>query len=277
MKKEEKKREVTFNKDNHVDVRNEFITADYPEGIKAVDMKLLRFVISQCRRGDKEFFEYEFSAADIAKHLNMDKFNLYREAQDIAEKRLFNCNLRIGEDDDHDLIHLFRRCKYKDGVFVMRMDEEAADIFLNLSGSFTEIPIAPILMMKKKNSIRIYELICKKFMNHYPHADVATVVSISLEELRKVTETEGKRSYDYSGHLKDKILNPSIAEIEEAARWRILVKNLKRGKKIIGFELTVWGRDGYELMEECKREGKLPPRPKYGSDKMPGQLSLFDL
>lgn len=278
MKKDRERREVTFNEDNHVDVKNEFITADYPDGIKAADMKMLRFVISQCKRGDKEFFEYEFSAEDIARHMNIDKHNLYKEAQDMTEKRLFNCNLRIGTKDDHELIHLFKKCKYKDGMFTMRMDEEAARLFLNLRGNFTEIPIAPILAMKNKNSIRIYEMICQRFMSHYPYANNAMVVNISLEELRKVTETEGKKSYDHSGHLKNKILNPSLLEIESAASWKIIVKDLKRSRRIIGFELTVWDRNGYEVMERCKREGTLPPMPKYRNDDvLPGQMSLFDM
>lgn len=275
MKKKDEKREVSFNEDNHVDVKNEFITAEYPDGIKAADMKMLRFVISQCKRGDKEFFEYEFSAAEIAEYMNMDKFNLYREAKDMTEKRLFNCNLRIGTNDDHELIHLFRKCKYRNGVFTMRMDDEAASLFLSLRGNFTEIPIAPILAMRNKNSIRIYEMICQKFMSNYPYADCAKVIDISLEELRKVTETEGKKSYDHTGHLKNKVLTPSLAEIEEAAGWKIIVENKKRGRRITGFELTVWSRAGWEVIEKYKHEGKIPPRMV--QKELPGQMSIFDL
>ena len=73
MKNEIENRETTFSEVNHVDVKNEFITAEYPDGIKATDMKMLRFVISQCKRGDKQFYEYEFTASDIAKHMNVIK------------------------------------------------------------------------------------------------------------------------------------------------------------------------------------------------------------
>ena len=277
MKNEIENRETTFSEVNHVDVKNEFITAEYPDGIKATDMKMLRFVISQCKRGDKQFYEYEFTASDIAKHMNVDKFNLYREAQDMTEKRLFNCNLRIGTPEDHELIHLFKKCKYKDGTFIMRMDDEAAQLFLNLKGNFTEIPIAPILTMKNKNSIRIYELICQKFMSHYPYADNALSVNISLDELKKITETEGKKSYEHTGHLKNKILNPSLSEIGDTANWKIIVKDIKRSRKIIGFSLEIWDRTGYEVIEECKRNGTLPPRPKYkDDDNIPGQMSIYD-
>ncbi len=271
MEKEEKKREVAFDENNHVDVKNEFITAEYPDGMKATDMKMLRFVISQCKQGDKEFFEYEFSAADIAEYMGLDTHNLYREAAEMTEKRLFNCNLRIGTEKKHELIHLFSKCSYQDGIFTMRMDEQAARLFLNLRGNFTEIPIAPILSMRNKNSIRIYELICQKFMSEYPYADCARVIDISLEELRKVTETEGKKSYDQAGHLREKVLAPSLEEIEKAAEWKIIVKNKKRSRRIIGYELTVWSRNGWEVIEKYKREGKFPPKGE-----LPGQMSIMD-
>lgn len=272
--KEEEKREVDFREENHVDVRNDFITMEYPEGIKAADLKMIRFVISQCRKGDKEFFEYEFSAADMAKHMHMDKSNLYHDAMDMAEKRLFNCNLRKGTEKQHEIIHLFKKCTYNNGIFTMRMDDEAKELFLELRRNFTEIPIAPILLMRNKNSIRIYELICEKFMSHFPYANKCTSINISLDELLKVTEREAKKSYEQAGHVKERVLTPAIREIEEAADWKIIVTNLKRSRKVTGFNLEVWSRNGWEVMEQCKREGTLPPMPKYrngADDVFPGQ------
>lgn len=285
MKTEEQKREVSFSEDNHIDIKNKAIKGDYPEEIKAIDLKIMRFVMSQCKKGDQDFYEYEFSAADIAKFINADKHNLYKEAAKKAiEKRLFNCNLKVwekeedwGNEDDYELIHLFKKCKYKNGVFTMRMDDEAKSLFLNLSvkGNFTEIPIAPILEMKRKSSIRIYELICEKLMSCFPYADRHTTINISLEELRMVTDREEKKSYGQSGHVRERILKPAIEEIEEAANWKIIVNNIKHSRKIVGFELDVWTRHGYEIAEKHKREGTFPPQPKY-NDEVKGQGSLFD-
>ncbi len=272
---DKKKREVSFSEDNHVDVKNEFVTAQYPEGMKAADLKMLRFVISQCKKGDKEFFEYEFKAKDISEYFNMDKYNLYREAQDMTEKRLFNCNLSIGTEKKHRLIHLFRECRYEDGTFTMQMDDRAAELFLDLRGQFTEIPIAPILGMKNKNSIRIYEILCQKFMSKYPYSNKATNVTVSMDELREVTETTKLKSYDHTGHFKDKILNPSVQEIEKAADWKIITRDEKKGRKVIGFSFEVWSRSGWEVMEKYKREGEIPPILQR-MEEIKGQLNLED-
>lgn len=270
----EKKRKADYGEDNKVTVRNDFVKADYPTQMTATDLKLLRLVIAQCRKSDTEFYEYQFNAIDIAEQLGMDKSNLYREAQN-SVRRLFKCDLEVGTNEEYELLHIFKTAKYKSGVFTMQLSDEVEKLFLRLKKNFTNIPLLPILAMKSKNSIRVYELICQKFMSHYPYADHATVVNISLEELREVTETVKAKSYDHTGHLKNKILNPSLSEIETAADWKIIVKDLKRSRKIIGFELTVWDRNGYEVVEKCKREGTMPPRPKY-QDVLPGQMNIYD-
>ena len=267
----EKKRKASYNDNNKVTVRNDFIKASYPAKMTATDLKLLRLVIAQCRRADREFFEYEFRASDISERFQMDRDNLYREAH-AAVERLFSCNLKVGSVEDYRLLHIFKTASYKSGTFTMRLSDEVKELFLQLEKNFTNIPILPVLAMKGKNSIRIYELICQKFMSKYPYNRNAKVITISLEELRTVTDTLNKKSYEQVGHFKAKILIPSLEEIEAAADWKIEVKDLKRSRKVTGFELTVWDRYGYELVEKYKREGTIPPP----DDELPGQMSIFD-
>lgn len=270
----EKKRKANYSEDNKVTVRNDFVKADYPAKMTATDLKLLRLVIAQCRKSDTEFYEYQFSAVDVAEKFSMDKSNLYREAKE-SVRRLFKCDLEVGTEEEYELLHIFKTAKYKSGVFTMQLSDEVEKLFLRLKKNFTNIPLLPILAMKNKNSIRLYELICQKFMSHYPYADTAMVVNISLEELREVTGTVKAKSYDHISHLRNKLLNPALSEIEAAADWKIIVKDKKLSRRITGFELTVWDRNGYEVVERYKREGKLPPQPKY-HDELPGQMSIFD-
>ena len=148
------------------------------------------------------------------------------------------------------------------------------NLFLNLKSNFTNIPLEHIVLMKNKNSIRIYEVIRQKMMNHFPRADVYTVIEITAEEIREVTETVDKKSYNHVGHLKDRLLLPALAEIESATNWKIVCKDLKRGRKVFGFELEIWSSTGYAYIEMCKAEGKIPQIAR--DDQIPGQMSLFD-
>lgn len=273
----EKKREADYRPEAKLTVRNDFVTADYPIDITATDMKILRMVIAQCRKNDTEFMEYDFSAVDLAEKFNMDKSNLYRVARSCV-KRLFKCDLTVGDDKKFEMLHIFRTVKYEDGRFTMKLSEEVEKLFLQLNRDFTDMPLLPILSMRNKNSIRIYELICRKCMRQYPYADHATEITISTEELRKVTETSNTKSYDHTGHLKSRVLIPSITEIEKAASWKIFCNDLKKSRKVTGFCLEIWSRDGWEYIQDCKEKGILPNRGKYGNDdnQVPGQMSISD-
>lgn len=267
----EKKREPDYRPEVKLTVRNDFVTADYPIDITATDLKILRMVIAQCRKNDTEFMEYDFSAVDLAEKFNMDKSNLYRVAR-ACVKRLFKCDLTVGDDKKFEMLHIFRTVKYEDGRFTMRLSEEVEKLFLQLNRDFTNMPLLPILAMRNKNSIRIYELICQKCMGHYPFADHVTEITITTEELRKVTETLNTKSYDHVGHLKSRVLVPSIMEIEKSASWKIFCNDLKKSRKVIGFRLEIWNRNGWEYVEDCKRKGIIPKQ----NDQIKGQTSIFD-
>lgn len=269
----EEKRNVDYGENNKITALNDFIEAEYPAGITATDLKMMRFIISQCRKNDKSFYVYEFSVSDIAGRFHIDRDNMYRSAhQSIA--RLFNCNLKVGTEKEYELLHLFRTAKYKDGVFTMQLSEETDKLFLQLKRNFTSVPLLPVLAMKSKSSIRIFEAICEKLMGHMPYADNAVNAYISVEELRKVTETVNAKSYDHMSHFKRKVINPSVEEIERAANWKILVKNVKKSRTVIGINFEIWSRNGWEYIEDCKRKGILPKRGN--AEQLPGQMSLFD-
>lgn len=268
------KREADYRPEVKLTVRNDFVTADYPVDITAVDMKILRMVIAQCRKSDTEFLEYQFSASDLADKFNMEKSNLYRNAR-ASVRRLFKCDLTVGDDDHYEMLHIFRTVKYDSGQFTLRLSEEVEKLFLRLNRDFTNMPLLPILAMRNKNSIRIYELICQKCMGHYPYADNAVEMTLSTEELRKITETSKTKSYDHIGHFKSRIVTPSLAEIEEATRWKIICTDVKKSRKVIGFHLEVWSRVSYEYLQDCKRKGILPNRGNR-EEQLPGQMTISD-
>lgn len=270
------KREADYRPEIKLTVRNDFVTADYPEDITAVDMKILRMVIAQCRKNDTEFMEYEFSAADLADKFEMDRSNLYRVARSCV-KRLFKCDLTVGDDKKFEMLHIFRTVKYADGQFTMRLSEEMEKLFLQLNRDFTNMPLLPILSMRNKNSIRIYELICQKFMGNYPFADHAMEITLTTEEIRRVTETSKTKSYDHIGHFKSRVLIPSITEIENTADWKIIINDVKKSRRVIGFRLEVWSRNGWEYIEDCKRKGIIPNRGNRETEQqIPGQMNIYD-
>ena len=274
------KRETNYNPDNKMVVSNRYIHAVHPEKMNINAMKLFRLAITQCRMSDKGFYEYEFRIQDIAESFGIDADNLYRDVQENCKKMMQSLLYYGDGNPKHDWKYktIFDECSYnsKTGAVTVQLSDKMSDLFLQLKRDFTRIPVAAILMMKSKYAIRLYELICEKLNSQFPYADVATEIQISLEEARKVTATDKKKTYDKISNFKSKVLLPSIREIEENANWKIILTDLKYGRRVTGFNVVVWSRNGWEYIEDCKRKGILPNRGNATEEQLTGQMNIFD-
>ena len=282
------KRETNYNTEiNKVVVRNDFIEAIHPEKMDLKTMKLFRLVISQCRKVDKELYAYEFKITDLAKIIGVDSSNYYKDAQNMCIN-MMQMILKYGGGDlkqSWKLKHIFESCQYdsRDGIITIELHEDMSELLLRLDKKFTKIPISDVLMMKSKYAIRLYELICEKMMDEQPHADVSVCIQLTLDEIRKATGTENKKAYEKISNLKNNILIPAINDIEASTRkkdqeqftgWKILVRDLKRGRRVTGFELEIWDRNSYEVVERYKRTGESIPESV--RSQVNGQLTIYD-
>ena len=64
---------------------NDFITAMGIEEMTLKARKLLYIAISQCKKNDQEFFEYQISAKDFAKLMDIEPEAVYQEADKITD------------------------------------------------------------------------------------------------------------------------------------------------------------------------------------------------
>ena len=280
------KRKPDYSEDNKLVVSNNYISAVHPDRMNINAMKLFRLTITQCRMTDKGFYQYEFKISDLARVLEVDRSDIYRDTQEMC-KNLMQTLLFVGDGNPRHnwkYKHIFETCEYsaKDEAVTIQLHPDMTDLFLQLKSNFTRIPITAVLTMKSKYGIRIFELICEKLQSSFPYANVATEITITLDEVKRSAGVEKKKTYNQISHVKQKILLPALADIELCADWKIICKDLKHARKITGFCLEVWDANGYAVVEKCKREGKLPPQPKYRDefkkpDEIPGQMSLFDL
>lgn len=281
-------RETSYDTEkNKVVVRNDFIEAIHPDKMDLKTMKLFRLVISQCRKPDTELYSYEFKITDLAKIIGVDSSNYYKDAETMCIN-MMQMILKYGGGDPSKswaLKHIFESCQYdsRAGVVTIKLHEDMSELLLRLGRKFTQVPISDILMMKSKYAIRLYELLCERMMDNRPHADVAVAVQLTIDEIRQATGTLDKKSYDQVGHLKSKIIMPAVRDIESATQkkdheqftgWKIIVKDLKYGRRFTGFEFQIWDRNGYEVVERYKRTGE--PLPDKFRDQVEGQITIYD-
>ena len=255
------KREVNYNTEKiKAVVRDDFVHAIHPDGIDINTMKLLRLVIAQCKMTDKEFYQYDFKIKDIASKIDIDPSNLYKDAKEMCIKMMQMVLIYGGggPKDKWRMKHIVESCEYfpNKGEISMLLHKDMAEMFLCLTKNdrFAQIPMDVVFMLKSKYAIRIYELICEKMGKEKPFANHAVGIHLSIEEIRAVTNTNGKKIYDKISNLKSRIVLPAIKEIEEATRikehenysgWTIIIKDVKKGRKINGFDLEIWTKSGY--------------------------------
>ena len=267
------KREADYNENNKMVVSNNYVRAVHPPNMSINAMKLFRLVVTQCRLKDDEFFEYDFRITDLAESFQISSQNLYRDVKSMC-KTMLQSLLYAGDDNPRhswEYRTIFRTCRYDQdtGTVTVQLSNDVTDLFLRLKREFTKIPIAALLSMRSKYAIRLFEVMCEKMRNCMPYAGNATEVQLSLEEIRTATGTDKKKTYEKMSNLRTRVLLPALAEIEEAASWKIICEDKKRGRRVVGFRLEVWSRNGWEYIEECKRKGIIP-------EQIPGQQTIFD-
>jgi len=256
-------RPVDYRKDIMMVVSNEFIMAVHPQenemGVFA--MKLFRLAIAQCRMKDKRFYSYEFKVSDLTDLVGINSSNIYRDAQKMC-LFLMKTVLMKGKAERKqkwELKHIFEKCSYnpENGVITILFHEDMTELFLHLTrfSRFTQVEIGQLLSIKTRYAIRLFEYIHMRLMRVLPHADHAVELYISCDELRQITGTDTMKTYDHLSHLKEKVLLPSIAEIEKAAEWKIICTNAKDGRKVTGFNLEIWSEAGYRMIEKLKAKG----------------------
>lgn len=262
------RQELTFNTDNYVVMANNMLMHS-ASNLTLDELKLLRFIIMQTKKGDKELFEFELSAKDFAKLLevNIKTNDLYKRLQTMV-KHLMQEVIYIGDDSQKRwvMFHWVDVCRYDKGKITIKISDELKPFLVELRGNFTRYQLSEIISFKSTYAIRIYEIL-NSYMNenNLPYADNAIEISISVEELRKNTDTVNKfeRPYDF----KRKVVDIAIKEINEKSKYHIVATPYKSGKAIVGFDFLIESHAGFWH----RTKGTTPT-----NNQISGQLSLTD-
>ena len=258
-----------YNEDIKVVAHNDYIMCIHPDNMNTNSMKLFRLIIAQCRMEDDEFYTYKVNIPDLAKFLQIDRSDLYRDLQEMCKNimQMLLCYLLDDTGRKRRYKHIFETCEYDmdKEVLYVRLHEEMTSLFLKLTpegGNFTRIPMIAMMLMKSRYSIRLYELICYRIMSQWPYANVCTTVVLPLEEMRKYL-VRTQKSYDRISNFKARILEPSLKEIERCSNWKIIKHDIRDGRTITAFKLEIWDANGYQIVQDCIKKGIPIPQPKF--------------
>lgn len=266
------RKEVTFDTNNYVVMANNMILHS-ASNLSLNELKLLRFVIMQTEKDEKELFTYTVPAKELAKMLEIQPKDFYKKVK-VMTKHIMQEVIYIGDDSKEDwfMFHWVDLCRYSKGKLTIKLSDELKPFLIGLRGSFARYRLSEIVSFTSTYAIRIYEVLTGYLNeNNLPHADVAIEISVSIDELRKATDT-GTKFARYS-NFKAKVIDTAMREINDKSSYHITATPYKSGNAVAGFEFLIESQAGYaHRMSNQSKTIKI----KNDDEQLEGQMNITD-
>lgn len=272
VEKSVNRKEVTFNTDNYVVMANNMVLHS-ASNLNLNELKLLRFIIMQTEKGDSDLFEFDVAVKDLCKLLDIKSKDMYKRI-DTMTTHLMQEVIRIGDDSKQEWrkFHWVDVCEYKKGIITIKLSEQLKPFLIGLRNCFTRYQLSEIISLKSVYAIRIYEIINGYLNeNNLPHADVAIEFSISIDEIRRATDTEKK--FERYSSFKAKVIDSALKEINEKSKYFVTATPYKRGRAVVGFEFLIESQVGHTVkMQRQKKNIAIQNE----SEQLEGQMNILD-
>lgn len=217
---------------------NDFITAHGMDKMSLNARKLLYLAISQCRKTDTDFFEYNISIRDFADLTGIHENNLYSHAKDITRDLMsttIECTL---DTKGYEQYSLFSKCTYRigTGIITFKLNPDMTDFLLNVKKDFTQPLLADFVRMNSPYSMAVWHLMQREMHSKKPGITQAIEYDLTVSELRQVTGCENKLKQ--IGQFKERVLDKAIREIRDNCGVVITYTNIKNSRTVVGFHFV---------------------------------------
>lgn len=230
-----KKYEMTYNKEHYTVAANDIIKGKQSMTLQTA--RLIRLLITQVVKEDKDLKTYSCRIADLAKFFNIPNSNLYRDIKQICNCAMLS-TVSIGDGNPKHpwkMFHWLSTAEYDGaGTLTLRLSDEIKPYVLDLEKWFTQYQLKNILEFNSYYAIRLYEIIkCRDGESK----NSQTEIEFTIEELRIYFDCEKK--YKLFADFKRKVIEIAVREINEKSDIWINPTYKKTGRAItsIVFEI----------------------------------------
>ncbi|OBW97090.1 replication initiation protein [Gallibacterium anatis] len=231
---------------------NSFVEASYSmtlDEMRVLSLTLGVFDPTNPKRG------FDFTVAEFCKHFpEVNPDIAYVQVQK-AIRKISSRWMTLQNDDRilHEVAFVTDRVYFKkEGRFYIEFHEKLLPYIANLKARYTKYELVNIGAFTSTHTIRLYEL-CSQYKTVGER-------EIKLEELKDWLQVSDK--YDRYNNFNQRVLEPSIAEINAKSDLLIKIEPIKRGRSITALNFTIKTKKS-----TVKNEQKRPPFPhknKYG-------------
>lgn len=221
---------------------NKLITSKYELSLQ--EQRVILALVSMIdSKNQTQFYEYEMTSSEFAELLNVENTNHTYLAK--ITKQLMSKVVEIKDEKRVIQVHWLSSCIYYKGQGKVKLElhRELMPYLLQLKEQFTTYYLSNVLQMKSKYSIRLYEVLkANQFKKHF---------ELSPDDLRKMLNAE---KYDRYSNFNQKVLDPSIKEINKKADIVVVHKGKKIGNKVVSiiFDIIVKSKLEQELYAEME-------------------------
>ncbi len=201
--------------------------------------KILIYLISQISVQDEDFKIYRFSIPEFCRVCGLsgsgtNYADLKSAIKGIADKSLW---VRM-ESGKETLLRWIEKARIdeRSGEIEIRIDSDMKPYLLQLRGNYTQYEMIYTLRFKSKYSVRLYELI--KSIHFHPQEEYSR--RFELEELKIMLSAEKYKTFQ---HFKDRVLIPSVNEINQYSDKNIVFSAIRKGRSIAEIEFTITTKD----------------------------------
>lgn len=240
---------IDYNKNHYAIMANAIIKGKQTMSLQ--EAKLIRLLITQIAKHDKDFKTYCINIQELAKFLGVPDNNLYRDIRNICQS-LMTRTIKIQNGSQWKIFQWLQLAEYDGhGTVTLMLSNQIAPYLLQLNAWFTQYQLKNILAMKSFYSIRLYELLKltigedrKKKMEYM----------FSIQTLREYLECENK--FKQIIELKKKVLDIAVRDISEYSEYNCRYECKKTSRSItdIMFYLKLKEQEQEEKEEGAEQE-----------------------
>lgn len=204
---------------------NQLIEARQIQPLTPREQKLVLTFVSMIQPDDDDFKVYSIQIKDFHKLLNIKGRANYTQIKNIL-KRLMTKTIEIPRENGYLITHWASHIEYisGEGRIEFSFEPKLKPYLLQLKRNFTSYRLINALMLNSSYSIRLYEVL-KKWQN-------IGKWKTSVENLRMLLGATQK-SYGVYGNFKNRILNPSVLELNKETDIDIKFTEIKKGRRVV--------------------------------------------
>lgn len=226
--------------------------------------KILLYLISRITPYDEDFKEYEFSIPEFCRVCGIDGTSgkNYKDLKD-AIKGIRDKSIWVTMPNGvESLLSWVEKARIDSGsgTVQVKLDSDMKPFLLQLKKNFTQYELIFTLHFKSKYSIRLYELI--KSIHFHELEEYER--EYTIEELRTLLDAEKYQNYK---NLKQRVLMPSVKEINEYSDKTVTMEEVRTGRKVTSVTFKIESKPSLEVVRIRDQIDK-----ELGTD----QLSLWD-